>query len=640
MTLTSITGIGEKTATALEKAGINSFTDLLENYPRTYRPYRATTVTGARVGDYVVLQGQLTKPISRRTARVTTELSTFHDVSGKLTLRWFNLPYITRSVSPSTIYQVKGKVEEWGGTKQIVSPELTKVEEEEENTNQLVPIYSQMGSLKPWIFRTKIKKALETSSLPPDPLPHEVIKKYSLLGYSAALHTIHNPSSVSKLEEAIHRLSFQELYSLQLTALRNKSKKGKLRDKLKVAPLKITQFISSLPFKLTGSQKSAINTILEDLESSSVMNRLLAGEVGSGKTVIAAVAALATHSAGKRVVIMAPTVILATQLHDAISSYLTPLNISVSLITASSKGDIKSDVLIGTQALLTKDLKNIGLTVIDEQHRFGVKQREKLAKLATHTLMMTATPIPRSLAQTIFSQLDITYLTELPASRLPVKTFAVSTFKRLDAYTWIKTQIRKGDQVFFVTPLIEQAEEADTTPLKSLRELESRLKKLFPNNVVDIMHGKMKDKEKLSHMADFRSGQTQILVATSMIEVGIDIPAANIIVIENADRFGLATLHQLRGRVGRGGGQGYCLLFSDSSTPKALERLKYFVRTKEGDKLALFDLQERGPGEIFGTTQSGFFRLKLASIYDEKLLKATHAAAKHTLKLAKSATST
>ena len=628
MTLTDLTGIGPKTASALLKADITTLTDLLETYPRTYRAYQATTAKNAELGEYIVLQGQLSKPISKKTTRVTTQLATFTDDTGKITLRWFNLPYITRSVNPNATYQIKGKLDEFRGVKQIVSPELTKVEEGSELINQLVPIYRQMGSLKPWIFRTKIKKILELDTLPPDPLPAKIIKEYSLLDYTTALNTIHTPPTRTVLEGAIHRLSFQELYGLQLAALTKKHDKTKLTKPLKVNSLVVQQFISSLPFTLTNSQKKAINSILLDLESSTPMNRLLAGEVGSGKTIIAVVMALATHSAGHRTIVMAPTLILANQLHVAFTSLLTPLGLTTSLVTGSNKGSLDTDIVIGTHALLTKKVSNVGLTIIDEQHRFGVKQRDSLGLFSSHSLMMTATPIPRSLAQTLFSQLDITYLTELPSGRLPVKTFAVPETKRFDAYSWLKTEIEKGNQVFFVTPLIEQAEEQDQTPLKSLKDLEAKLKKTFPEQTIDIMHGKMKDQEKLAHMESFRSGLTQILVATSMIEVGLDVPAANIIVIENADRFGLATLHQLRGRVGRGGDQGYCLLFSETNTAKARERLKYFIRTREGDKLALFDLQERGPGEIFGSTQSGFFALKLASIYDQELLRDTYQAAK------------
>jgi len=631
MQLTDIPGIGDKTARALEKSGIKSLQQLLETYPRTYRAYSASTAKEARVGDWVILKGHLTRPISRRTAKVTTQLSSFQDHTGHLTLRWFNLPYLTRSIRPNAIYLVKGQVTEFNSVKQIISPQLTVADENTPLRDELVPIYRQLGSLKPWVIRTKISNALNTN-LPPDPLPTSVLAKYDLIPYQEALENIHHPPDTLTLEKAIYRLSFQELFELQLKELKKNTRRSSFSP-LKINQNLLTKFIASLPFTLTPSQQAAIADITNNLTSKHRMQRLLAGEVGSGKTVVATAAALATHSAGKKTLIMAPTVILAEQLHRAINNFLKDFGLTTGLLTSSHKDSSSCNIITGTQALLNQPLKDIGLAIIDEQHRFGVKQREKLANLEdkTHTLLMTATPIPRSLALTLLGHLDITRLTDLPPNRLPVKTFVVNENKRRDAYDWISKQISTGNQVFMVTPLIEEAEEADLNPLKSLRSLEQELKTIFPHLTIDVMHGKMKDQEKTEHMQAFQQGTTQILVATSMIEVGIDVPAANIIVIEDAERFGLAQLHQLRGRVGRGGEQGYCLLFTNSQTLKSKNRLAFFVRENQGDKLALYDLQDRGPGEIFGNLQHGFFSLKLASIYDEKLLLSTYQAAKETL---------
>lgn len=631
MDLTEIPGIGEKTAAALTKAGITTLTELLETYPRTYRSYQATTASEGRVGEWIVLKGQLTRPLSRHTNKVTTQLCSFEDHTGNLTLRWFNMPYLIRSIKPQATYFVRGKLEEFRGVKQLVTPQLTIVSDDTPLKDQLVPIYSQKGSLKPWVFRSKLAKILQEVTLPPDPLPPSVISNYSLISYQEALNSIHQPSSNTQLEAAIYRLSFQELYTLQLDTLKNKHQRRQTTKAFKDSPQAFEVFTNSLPFALTHSQTQAIKELSHDLTSTTNMHRLLAGEVGSGKTVVAAYSAYLAAQNHSQTLVMAPTVILAKQLYDSLENFLSPLNLSVSLVTANHKGSLEAQVIVGTQALLTQALPEIGLLIIDEQHRFGVNQRQTLSKLAAHTLLMTATPIPRSLAQTLLGYLDITRLTELPQGRKPVKTYLVPAGKREDSYLFLRQEIDKGKQVFMVTPLIEEAEESDTTPLKSVNSLKKDLAFRFPSLTIDYLHGKMKESEKLARLQDFRLGNTKIMVATSMIEVGIDIPTANLMVIEDADRFGLAQLHQLRGRVGRGGEQGYCLLFTSSNTQKVKERLAYFVRTNDGEKLALYDLQDRGPGELFGVEQHGFFNLKLASIYDHNLLKATYQAAQSTL---------
>ncbi|MFH2019715.1 MAG: ATP-dependent DNA helicase RecG [bacterium] len=636
MDLIDVPGIGEKTVSALSRAGITTINSLLSTFPRTYRLFQATPLTDAQVGDWIILKGSLTRPISRHTARTTTQIATFSDLHGSsLTLRWFNMPYLARSLDPNHLYLVRGQLTEFAGRKQIIAPQLAKTDLDTPLVSELVPIYRQIGSLKPWVIRQKISLTLKKVPLPPDPLPSTIVSKYALLDYQTALSEIHHPSSDSSLASAVHRLSFDELYSLQLKALQEHQPIKVKTTALKFDSSRVNAFLSSLPFTLTSSQEKAIKVILGDLTKTTAMNRLLQGEVGSGKTILAVAAAIATHSAGFRTVLMAPTQILANQLYDNFLEYCNPLEISVSLLTAKSKGDDSADILVGTQALLNKSgLSRIGLVIIDEQHRFGVEQRSKLANLTPfpHVLMMTATPIPRSLAQTMFGQLKITRLTELPASRLPVKTFLVGENKRLAAYDWIAKEIADShNQVFMITPLIEIAEENETTPLKSVHSLETELHTFFPKLSIDLMHGKMKEIDKITHLNKFKEGLTDILVATSMLEVGIDIKSANLIVIENAERFGLSQLHQLRGRVGRGDKQAYCLLFSNSHSQKAKDRLSYFLRENNGEKLAKFDLQSRGPGELFGLSQHGFFNLKLGNLYDEELINDTFAAAKLTL---------
>jgi len=633
MDLIEIPGIGEKTVASLNRAGITTLKTLLTTYPRTYRAYVAKSLQDARVGDWLVLKGSLTRPVSRHTARTTTQVSTFSDLHGsKLTLRWFNMPYLSRSLDPNHLYLVRGQISEFAGRMQMIAPQLSPTDLASPLTSELLPIYRQIGALKPWVLRQKISLALKHIALPPDPLPSEIVSKYALENYQTALVNIHRPPSDTALSQAVHRLSFDELFYLQLNALTTRELKKIKTTALKYTPSLVNSFLTSLPFTLTLSQTKAIETILANLAKPLAMRRLLQGEVGSGKTVVAAAAAIATHSAGFRTLLMAPTQILTNQLYENFRLYCQPLGISVSLLTAKSKGNDSANIIVGTQALLGKhNYSQVGLIIIDEQHRFGVEQRSTLANKSStpHLLMMTATPIPRSLAQTMFGQLAITRLTELPATRLPVKTYLVNESKRLAAYDWIAKQIREThNQVFMITPLIEKAAENETSPLKSVHSLETELRDRFPKLTIDLLHGKMKEVEKLAHLDKFKAGLTDILVATSMLEVGIDIKTANLIVIEDAERFGLSQLHQLRGRVGRGNKQAYCLLFSSSNSSEAKERLNFFLHENNGEKLAKFDLQSRGPGELFGLNQHGFFSLALGNLYDEKLINDTFEAAK------------
>ena len=632
MELIDLPGVGEKTLHLLNLHGITTIPQLLIYYPRTYRTYYAKTAKTVLQGEWVSLQGQLSRPVSHHTGRVSTQLSTFRDETGTLTIRWFNSPFVTRSVSPATTYLVRGQLDSFSGRLQIVNPQLTKLRLENPSLpiDEIQPIYTPLGTLKSGHLRNLIKSALD--HLSPDPLPLAIQNRYSLLDFATTIRSIHFPSSKSDLENAIHRLAFDELFALQKEALKNRELAQVPTLPLSLNQPELADFIASLPFTPTAAQSRVIQEITADLSQPLAMHRLLSGEVGSGKTLVAAYSALLTHYSSRRTLLMAPTQILAEQLFANFSSLLGS-RCTFSLLTSVSKGDVDADIVIGTHALLKQiaNFHNIGLVIIDEQHRFGVDQRLLLTKLnpAPHFLMMTATPIPRTLAMTVFSHLSLSRLDELPQNRLPVKTYHVTEDKRVAAYDWIRQEVlTHQNQAFVVVPLIDQAEDDETSATQSLKKLEKDLSARFPDLVVDIMHGRMKGSEKTAHLQAFRDGHTQILVATSMIEVGLDIPEANIMVIENADRFGLATLHQLRGRVGRGGKQGHCLLFAHQPSEKALARLAYFVREKDGAKLAEFDLASRGPGELYGTTQHGFFSLRFASIYDQALLRQTAEAVK------------
>lgn len=642
MQLKDISGIGEKTLGILEKHGVTTLYDLLTYFPRTYRTYHATTSREAQIGEWISLIGTLTRPISKHTTHVTTQLSTFQDHSGRLTLRWFNMPYLTRSIVPDDTYLVRGQLTVFGNTRQIVAPQIQHVGADYHPPvhDEMLPIYSSLGTLKSGNLRKIIYATLDVTPTISDPLDPKIRATNQLIDLDTAIRIIHSPPSRCNLEgpdlgDAIRRLAFDELYTLQLESARNSE-----LNKVKTTPLHwntglLEHWITNLPYTPTSAQTRVIGEILADLQKPLAMHRLLAGEVGSGKTLVAAATALATHLSAHQTLVMAPTQILAEQLHAALSQLL-PDPITHSLITATQKGDPLADIVVGTQALLSPKYRfdHVGLVIVDEQHKFGVKQREYLSGLspAPHVLMMTATPIPRTLAMTIFSNMDISRLDELPQNRLPIKTYLVGEEKRDKAYTWIKNEvIARHNQAFIVVPLIEEAEDDEGNAKKSLKLLESDLKSRFPNLIIDIMHGRMKEAEKTAHLQAFRDGLTQILVATSMVEVGIDIPGANIMVIEDAERFGLAQLHQLRGRVGRGSTQGHCLLFVGARPASpAYERIQYFKNESNGEKLALYDLDHRGPGELYGESQHGFFSLRFASIYDTQLLKETYDAVRIT----------
>jgi ATP-dependent DNA helicase RecG len=629
MELKDISGIGEKTLATLTKHEIVTTQDLLTYFPRTYREYFPRTSHAAQVGEWVSLVGTVTRPVSHHTAHTTTQLSTLRDGVGTLTLRWFNSPFMVSSVDPEATYLVRGQLTVFDNTRQIISPQLTKINSDYQPQNELVPIYTSLGTLKSGNLRKIIASALQSALPIPETLAPGILSAYALTDLSTALHHIHFPPTRTDLEGAIHRLGFDELYALQLESLKNRELNQVKTEPLHWAADTLTRWLSELPFTPTSAQTREIATILADLGKPIAMHRLLQGEVGSGKTLVAAAAALATHLAGRQTLLLAPTQILAEQLHTAMEKLLGR-TLKVSLVTHSTKGDTHADIVVGTQALLQDKLsfKSIGLVIVDEQHRFGVEQRLLLTKVipAPHFLMMTATPIPRTLAMTLFAGLDIGYLDELPKNRLPIKTFYVGPEKRDSAYSWIRQEIvSHQNQAFVVVPLIDEAEDEEGNAKKSIASLETDLKARFPGLPIDVMHGRMKPAEKTARLQAFRDGAIQILVATSMVEVGIDIPTANIMVIEDAERFGLSQLHQLRGRVGRGGEQGYCLLFvgAGSSHPSTQDRIKYFVRETSGTKLAEYDLQSRGPGELFGTSQHGFFSLRFASLYDEELLRQT-----------------
>ncbi|MBU2051906.1 ATP-dependent DNA helicase RecG [Patescibacteria group bacterium] len=581
--------------------------NLLHHYP-----FRYEDLSHSRRGKVVSCRNLYTR--SGKTvqkARVETN-------AGVEELTWFNQTYLSRLLSPGTMISFFGQNYEIITGKTLI------------HTNRLVPIYPETKGVTSKMLRRRIYNLLK---LPiKDWLPDSIKKKYGLIGLGQALQQIHFPKNLLDAKQAKQRLAFDEILCLQLEAQAKKAAwhQKKLSRRLVIDREKLLRLISNLPFKLTLSQNQVVKEILNNLESDQPMNRLLQGEVGSGKTVVAALAMYVTYLNGYQSILMAPTEILVEQHYQTLKSVFLGTPIKIGLVTKSVKDT--GDILIGTQALLYKKLGQAGLLVIDEQHRFGVAQRSKLLQThpTPHLLSMTATPIPRTLALTVYADLDVSLLTDLPFAKPVAKTWVVPETKRLKAYHWIASQIKKHQaQAFVVCPLIEPSEKESMKDIKAVTQEFKNLQQIFNQFKLEFLHGRLKTDQKNQILSRFTQGKTQMLVTTPVIEVGIDIPRATIMVVEAAERFGLAQLHQLRGRVGRRGQSSYCLLFSRQNS----QRLRALESVSDGLRLAKLDLKQRGPGTAWGLAQHGWLKLKLADLSDLKLISAAKKAAADLKKL-------
>ena len=623
-------GVGPKTAERFEKLGILTLSDLLCHYPRRYldfsKPYSiaeapADTECVVKAEVFAKPGGRIL-PGGRRMERITAG----DDVSS-LEITWFNNPYAAQKLELGQEYYFQGIVTGGMLRRQMVNPQVRT--DAQVKSSPFEAVYPQTEGLTSSAIAKCVRQLLPHAELLPDPLPPEMLKKYRLLSKADAVRAIHCPATEEEAFAARRRLIYEELLVLQLGIGRMKNHGAASTG----APMKkadASPFWESLPLSPTGAQRRAVEEILTDMSGETSMNRLLQGDVGSGKTLVAAAAIWACIRAGYQAALLAPTEILASQHAENLNRLLSPFGMRVALLTGGMKAaarrttlaairDDEADLIVGTHAILSEGVEfaRLGLAVVDEQHRFGVRQRGLLAEKAAnpHLLVMSATPIPRTLGLLMYGDLDISILDELPPGRKPVKTRCITGKKRADLYGFLDREIDSGRQVYIVCPAIEDAGGSGLNAVKSYYE--DIAKTYLPDRRVGLMHGKLKPKEKAEVMDDFKSGRLDALVSTTVIEVGVDVPNATVMVIENAERYGLSALHQLRGRVGRGAAESWCFLVSDNASESVQKRLKFLCSTSDGFAVAQYDLETRGPGDFFGSRQHGLPTLQIADLMND-----------------------
>jgi len=630
-------GVGPAAVRDLQTLGIRTLQELAEHLPRRHEHYGKPVSIGSitKPTDHPVLVcAQVISITNRRSFRrhLTIQDGLLNDETGSLTVTWFNQPYLAEQLAGKIAF-LRGKVGRYKGTLTLESPEVIRDPAIAMGKAAMQPVYSLTGRLTTKQLRYWIKQSLTSLQRQADVLPPQIRERFDLLPRDQALHELHFPSSNETLDQAKRRMTFEELFTLSMFVLRERATLEQVHAKaIPIQAELLQEFVARLPFKLTEAQRKAAWQILKDMAKPHPMNRLLEGDVGSGKTVVATMALLAVARAGGQAAVLAPTVILAEQHFATLIKLLKPFGVRVGLLTSGTSKESKTalasgrlHIAVGTHAILrdTVQFKRLQLVVVDEQHRFGVKQRQQLKTKLTipnhlpHLLSMTATPIPRSLALTLYGDLDLSVLDQKPAKRAEISTKILQKKSQASLLSQIKKTVSRGEQCFVMFPLIEASEKIQARAV--LAEYESLCKSL-PRIKVGLLHGKLKDVEKNRIIEDFRAKKYDVLATTPVIEVGIDIPNATLMAILSADRFGLAQLHQMRGRVGRGDKPSICILVPDAATTQTRKRLELLCSTSDGFALAEADLELRGPGEPFGTRQHGQVSFKFATVLDSRVL--------------------
>ena len=651
--LRELKGVGEKTEKLFQKIGITTTDDLLHYYPRNYDAYEEPEEIGSlKENTVAAIRATITTGVYVNKIRNLQVISiTVADTTGRLAVAWFNAPYLKNTLKKGSCFILRGKVSRKKGRLEMEHPEIFTPAAYEEVLHSMQPIYGLTAGLTNKLIIKLMHQILEEQNLQTEFLPDEIKEYYHLADDNYALSAIHFPANMQELLVARKRLVFDEflLFILAVQIL-----KGKTEEAPNAFPMKpvwtTEQIMENLPYKLTRAQLNAWHEIERDLCSHTLMSRLVQGDVGSGKTILSFLAMVLTVENGYQAALMVPTEVLANQHFEAFTKLMEEQGITSChpvLLTGSTTlkekrriyGEIASgeaNVIIGTHALIQEKVvyENLGLVITDEQHRFGVKQREALTTRgnAPHVLVMSATPIPRTLAIIVYGDLDISIIDELPAMSLPIKNCVVGTSYRPKAYSFIEKQIRQGRQAYIICPMVEESEGADG---ENVTDYTQRIREIFPSDItIGMLHGKMKPKEKNQIMEQFASGEIQVLVSTTVVEVGVNVPNATVMMVENAERFGLAQLHQLRGRVGRGEYQSYCIFMQGNEQEETSKRLEILNKSNDGFFIAGEDLKLRGPGDLFGIRQSGQLEFRIGDIYqDADVLKAASDAAGGILEL-------